>query len=117
MDAAARERFSADAATGNLALRDRSDLLGRRAKYRGSPRRLRVTLHSHINHDSRDVETSLPTATAPRDNLVVIVERWETLAHLEAHLIAPHMLEYRPKVKAMIDRVALQILESVASQP
>jgi quinol monooxygenase YgiN len=58
-----------------------------------------------------DAETSLPVQGARRDNVVVIVERWENLAHLEAHLIAPHMMEYRPKVREFISRVGLQILE------
>ena len=48
-----------------------------------------------------------------RENVVVIVERWESLSHLEAHLVAPHMMEYRPKVREFISRVGLQILEPV----
>jgi quinol monooxygenase YgiN len=60
-----------------------------------------------------DAETSLPAQGARRENVVVIVERWESLEHLEAHLIAPHMMEYRPKVREFISRVGLQILESV----
>ncbi len=60
-----------------------------------------------------DAETSLPVQGAARENVVVIVERWESLEHLEAHLIAPHMLEYRPKVRDFISRVSLQILEPV----
>src|SRR6478752_4624387 len=58
-----------------------------------------------------DAETSLPVQGARREDVVVIVERWESLAHLEAHLVAPHMLEYRPKVKPFINRVGLQMLE------
>ena len=45
-----------------------------------------------------------------RDDVVVVCEKWESLAALEAHLIAPHMMEYRPKVKEFISRVGLQIL-------
>jgi quinol monooxygenase YgiN len=58
-----------------------------------------------------DVETSLPTQGSARENCVVIVERWESMEALEAHLIAPHMMAYRPKVKEYVDRVALQILQ------
>jgi quinol monooxygenase YgiN len=58
-----------------------------------------------------DAPTSLPVQGDRRDNVVVIVERWESLQHLEAHLVAPHMIEYRPKVREFIDRVSLQILE------
>lgn len=58
-----------------------------------------------------DAETSLPAQAERRADVVVIVERWESLEHLEAHLIAPHMMEYRPKVREFISRVGLQILE------
>ena len=61
-----------------------------------------------------DAETSLPVQGDRRENVVVIVERWESLQHLEAHLVAPHMMEYRPKVREFISRVGLQILEPVA---
>lgn len=60
-----------------------------------------------------DAETSLPVQGDRRENVVVIVERWQTLQHLEAHLTAPHMVEYRPKVREFISRVGLQILEPV----
>ena len=45
-----------------------------------------------------------------RDDIVVVVEKWESVAALEAHLIAPHMMEYRPKVKDFVKKVYLQIL-------
>ncbi len=60
-----------------------------------------------------DAETSLPVQGERRDAVVVIVERWESMAALEAHLVAPHMMEYRPKVREFISRVSLQILEPV----
>lgn len=52
-------------------------------------------------------------AQAPlRDDVVTIIEKWESLADLQAHLIAPHMMEYRPRVKEMIVRSTLHVLES-----
>jgi quinol monooxygenase YgiN len=45
-----------------------------------------------------------------REDVVVVCEKWESLAALEAHLIAPHMMDYRPKVKDFIKKVGLQIL-------
>jgi quinol monooxygenase YgiN len=60
-----------------------------------------------------DIETNLPTSAAVRDDVVVIVERWTDMAALEAHLIAPHMLAYRPKVRDLVDHVELQILSPV----
>jgi len=57
-----------------------------------------------------DVETSIPAQLPVRDNVVVILEKWETLDDLEAHLIAPHMIEYRDRVKDYVASVKLQIL-------
>ncbi len=44
-------------------------------------------------------------------NVVTVVEKWETFAHLEAHFTAPHMLEYKAKVEDMVEEVSLKILE------
>ena len=57
-----------------------------------------------------DYSTGLPVQGPPRDDVVVVCEKWESIAALEAHLIAPHMMEYRPKVKEFIKKVGLQIL-------
>lgn len=61
-----------------------------------------------------DAETTLSTQGEVRNDVVVIVERWEGMEALEAHLIAPHMLEYRTKVREFVVRVGLQILEPVS---
>ena len=58
-----------------------------------------------------DVETTIAAQPEPRTNVVIIVEKWDSLAALEAHLVAPHMLAYRPRVKAMIQSAKLQILQ------
>jgi quinol monooxygenase YgiN len=42
---------------------------------------------------------------------VTIIEKWETLEHLQAHLNAPHMLTYRERVGDMISHVQLNILD------
>jgi len=46
-----------------------------------------------------------------RDNVVVIIEAWESLDHLKAHLAAPHMLAYKEQVKDLVDGSELQILQ------
>lgn len=56
-----------------------------------------------------DAETPIK-AQQTDDNLVVIVERWESVAHLQAHLIAEHMQAYRERVKEMVVETRLQIL-------
>ncbi len=48
-----------------------------------------------------------------RDNVVTIVERWESLAALETHMQAPHMTAYRVRVKDLVKRVQLQVLHPV----
>ena len=57
-----------------------------------------------------DHSTNLPAQGPARDDVVVVIEKWESIEALEAHLIAPHMMEYRPKVKDFVKRVTLQIL-------
>ena len=41
------------------------------------------------------------------------VEAWDSLGHLEDHLVAEHMVAYRPRVKEMIRQSTLQVLQSV----
>lgn len=58
-----------------------------------------------------DVPTDIPVQDPIRDNVVTIVEKWESLAALKAHLAAPHMADYRAKVKDLVAGVRLQVLE------
>ena len=57
-----------------------------------------------------DVETNISAQGPPRPDVVTVVEKWADLAALEAHLIAPHMLAYRAKVKEMVHGVSLHVL-------
>ena len=45
------------------------------------------------------------------ENLVTVIEKWESLDNLRAHLSAPHMLDYREKVSSMVAGVVLKVLE------
>ncbi|MFN3193015.1 MAG: putative quinol monooxygenase [Aureliella sp.] len=58
-----------------------------------------------------DVETSIPAQGEMRGDVVVVVEKWADLEALECHLVAPHMLDYRTKVKDLVQAVSLQVLE------
>lgn len=46
------------------------------------------------------------------ENLVTIIERWESLEDLKAHLSAPHMDQYRERVKDLVVGARLQILRA-----
>jgi len=58
-----------------------------------------------------DVSSGLALQGPLRGNVAVIVEKWASLEALKAHLQAPHMLEYRERVKNLVVGVQLQVLE------
>jgi quinol monooxygenase YgiN len=58
-----------------------------------------------------DLPTDIPTQVPARENVVTVVEKWESLAALHAHLRAPHMAEYRARVKELVVGTGLQILQ------
>lgn len=58
-----------------------------------------------------DARTDIDAQQAPRQNVVTIVEKWESLDVLKAHLAAPHMAEYRERVKDLVVNLTLHILE------
>lgn len=58
-----------------------------------------------------DLQTSINAQGDARENVVTVVEKWDSTEALEAHLIAPHMIAYREKVKDMLLNVSLQVLE------
>jgi quinol monooxygenase YgiN len=58
-----------------------------------------------------DVKTDIKAQIPLRDNVVTIVEKWESLQALQTHLVAPHMTAYRERVKDIVAGVTLQILE------
>jgi len=58
-----------------------------------------------------DIAAGLPNPTPLRDDVTVIIEKWTSLEALRAHLVAPHMHEYRARVKDLVKGVDLQVLE------
>ena len=58
-----------------------------------------------------DFETNLPAQGGVRENVVTVVEKWESIEALEAHLVAPHMVDYRGRVKEMVVSTKLQVLQ------
>lgn len=59
-----------------------------------------------------DAVTDIPAQIPLRRNVVTIIEKWESLAALKAHLVAPHMTDYRVTVKDLVVGSQLRILES-----
>jgi len=57
-----------------------------------------------------DVESGIPVQVELRADVVTIVEVWEGLPELLAHLKAPHMVAYREKVKDIVKNVSLHVL-------
>lgn len=62
---------------------------------------------------SVDVPTTIPAQPPVRDDTVTVIERWADMPALEAHLVAPHMLAYRAKVRSLVAAVQIQVLEPV----
>lgn len=58
-----------------------------------------------------DIETDLPAQSLDA-NSVTVIEKWNTLSDLKAHLEAPHMLKFRDRVKGMVEDVSLKVLEN-----
>ncbi len=58
-----------------------------------------------------DARTDIKAQIPYRENAVTIVEKWESLEALNAHLAAPHMASYRERTKDLVEKVTLQILQ------
>jgi quinol monooxygenase YgiN len=57
-----------------------------------------------------DVDSKLPPQIFDKD-CVTLLEQWESLEALNAHLGSPHMLAYREKVKDMLESVSIKVLQ------
>ena len=58
-----------------------------------------------------DQPTSISVQELVGDAVVMVIEQWESVAALEAHLAAPHMTEFREATAAMSRGVSLQVLK------
>ena len=58
-----------------------------------------------------DATTDIGAQQKAGDDVTVIIERWESLDALKAHLAAPHMQVYREKVKDLVKDTVLEIYE------
>jgi len=60
-----------------------------------------------------DIESGLPVKSEIRDNVVTIVEAWETLEALHAHLKTEHMATYRDAVQDYVTGLSVRVLKPV----
>ena len=58
-----------------------------------------------------DAATDLSQQQPIGENFVLIIEKWESVTHLKAHLVAPHMTDYRIRIKPFVQSVRLEVLE------
>lgn len=57
-----------------------------------------------------DEPTELAVQEFAGDDAVVVVEQWDSPAALAAHSAAPHMADYRVRVKPFVQSVSLLVL-------
>lgn len=58
-----------------------------------------------------DIPSGIGAQEPVRENVVTVVEKWQSLDHLKDHLGAPHMHDYRVVVREMIVKTTLLVLE------
>ena len=59
-----------------------------------------------------DKDNSIEWAQACGENVVTVVEKWESLEALQAHLVAPHMQDFRQQASDYLRGISGHILES-----
>jgi len=58
-----------------------------------------------------DLATAIADQPAVRENVVTVIEKWESVEALRKHLEAPHMARYRRAVKDLVLGVSIRVLE------
>jgi quinol monooxygenase YgiN len=62
-----------------------------------------------------DVASGLQGQAPLRDNVVTVVEKWESMAALQSHLATPHMAEFRSRTEHLRRGLTLRILGPASS--
>lgn len=58
-----------------------------------------------------DAVTDIGLQMPVRDNVVTVLEKWESLDALKVHLTAPHMADYKEATKDIVTGLELQLLD------
>lgn len=45
------------------------------------------------------------------DNVVTIIEKWETVENLISHIKSPHMVQYQERVINMVENLTVKVLK------
>jgi quinol monooxygenase YgiN len=92
-----------------------STAAGSRAKFLEEFHRLVPTVRAEAGcieyGPTIDVETGINGLLAARNDVVTVVEKWESVEALDAHLKAPHMLRYREAVKNFVASVEIRVTQ------
>ena len=57
-----------------------------------------------------DEPTDVSLQEPAGDDVVVAIEKWESVEALKAHMEVPHMIEFRDAIEGLVTRISLQIL-------
>jgi len=60
-----------------------------------------------------DITTDICNQADEQPNVVTVVESWESVDALKAHLAAPHMTAFREKMADVLQGLNLRVVESV----
>ncbi|QDT95970.1 putative quinol monooxygenase [Gimesia aquarii] len=58
-----------------------------------------------------DEDTDIPIQAKNGDQIVTVMEKWESVETLKAHLAAPHMQAYREQVADLVKGTTIKILK------
>lgn len=58
-----------------------------------------------------DVPGAIDALSAARPDVVTVVEKWQDVAALRAHLAAPHVRQFREIVKDLVAGVEIRVLQ------
>ncbi|WP_299466430.1 putative quinol monooxygenase [uncultured Gimesia sp.] len=58
-----------------------------------------------------DEETDLPAQIKNGSQIVTVMEKWDSVDALKAHLVAPHMNAYRQQVTDLVKGTKLKVLK------
>ena len=59
-----------------------------------------------------DTQTAIAVQAPVRNDVVMVIEKWESEAALARHLEEPHMVEHRRRVKKLVSGTVIHVLSS-----